>query len=326
MRLADIIEQKTAVQTLKRAVELEQTAHAYLFHGDRGIGKTTTAVSFAKQILCENRTACGSCPECLKFERRNHPGVRVLEPVGTAIKIEQIRELQEQVHYSHEHYLVWIIRDAHKMTVQAANSFLKLLEEPPAQTVFVLITDNLQQILPTIKSRCQLISFRRSSDEAVAGALRSRIDAANVSDETINLITKMAHGSIGRALELWDSPLLKRRKWVIEQLIQLPQMSIPEVLGLSYRWDENREVVDVDLTLMLHWYRDLWCLKQGLDDHIYNLDYLNELSVICQKYSLSALQEITAQIIDMSAKLERNVRIRFLMGNLLLQIRKGVLA
>lgn len=324
MRLADIIEQKAAVQTLQRAVEVDAVAHAYLFHGSSGIGKTTTAVSFAKQILCETKSACGQCSECLKFERKNHPGLRMLEPDGAAIKIDQIRVLREQVQYANEYYQIWIIKDAHQMTVQAANSFLKLLEEPPQRTVFILVTDNFQQILPTIKSRCQMIGFRRLSDAAVAQALENR--TAEVDRKKLALITKMAQGSIGKALELWDSPLFERRKWVIEQLVELPRMSVVEVLGLSMRWEENRDLFDLDLRLMLQWYRDLWCLKQGLKEQVYNIDYLNELSVICQKYNLSALRQITAAIVDIFSQLERNARIRFLVGNLLLQMRKGVLA
>lgn len=127
-------------------------------------------------------------------------------------------------------------------------------------------------------------------------------------------------------MDLWESPLLDRRKFVLEQLINLPGMSLYEVLGLSHRWEEERQLVALDLTIMLHWYRDLWCLQAGLEHQVLNLDYLHELSVSCKRYHRSSLEQISKAIIGLHGQLDRNVRIRFMMGNLLLQIRKGVLA
>ncbi len=329
MHLGEIIEQQVAVKTLQRAIAVDTIAHAYLFHGDRGVGKKKTATSFAHQLLCATKTGCGRCPECLKLSRGNHPGLQIMDPEDGTIKIEQIRSVHQQVQYAQEHYLIWIIDDAHRMTPQAANSFLKLLEEPPAHIVFILITDHVEQILPTIRSRCQVIGFTRLSDAAVAEVLGARVqgdDGEQDSGRKIELVTKMAQGSIGRALELWDSPLIDRRQWVLEQLIDLPNMSLYEVLGLSHRWEEQRHLVALDLTLMLQWYRDLWCLQAGLEHQVVNLDYLHELSVSCKKYHRSSLEQITKMIIDLHSQLERNIRIRFMMGNLLLQIRKGVLA
>ncbi|MGB4141739.1 MAG: DNA polymerase III subunit delta' [Limnochordia bacterium] len=329
MHLGEVIEQRVAVRTLQRAAAAGTVAHAYLFHGDRGVGKKTTAMSFAHQILCRNRTGCGSCPECLKLSRGNHPGLRALEPEDGTIKIEQIRSVQSQVQYAQEHHLIWIIDDAHRMTPEAANSFLKLLEEPPAYIVFILVTDHLEQVLPTIRSRCQVIAFTRLSDAAVAEALRAKAaNGGSTQDDgqKIELVAKMAQGSIGRALELWESPLVGRRRWVLEQLINIPDMDLYEVLGLSHRWEEDRSLVALDLTLILQWYRDLWCLKEGLERQVVNMDYLHELSESCKKYPKSSLEQITKTIIDLHGQLERNARIRFMMANLLVQIRKGVFA
>ncbi|HKM17925.1 MAG: DNA polymerase III subunit delta' [Firmicutes bacterium] len=328
MHLGEIIEQEVAVRTLQRAVASDSIAHAYLFFGDHGVGKKTTALGFAHQILCEAKAGCGSCPQCLKLSRDNHPGLRALDPQDGTIRIEQIRSVHQQVQYAQEHYLIWIINEAHRMTPQAANSFLKLLEEPPGSVVFILITDHVEQILPTIRSRCQAISFTRLSDAAVAKALKARAagDGGEDAGKKIELVTKMAQGSIGRAMDLWESPLLDRRKFVLEQLINLPGMSLYEVLGLSHRWEEERQLVALDLTIMLHWYRDLWCLQAGLEHQVLNLDYLHELSVSCKRYHRSSLEQISKAIIGLHGQLDRNVRIRFMMGNLLLQIRKGVLA
>ncbi len=323
MRLTEIKEQEVAVSTLTRAIEANKISHGYLFHGESGVGKATTARSFAKQIFCETQTSCGQCSQCLKFVRGNHPG---FISGGTSIKIDQIREVHQQVHYTQDHYQVWIIDSAHKMTLQAANSFLKLLEEPPEKTVFILITNNLDQILPTIRSRCQLVGFRRLSDRLVKDLLTINIDPKPDDEQRVMLITKIARGSIGRAIDLWDSPVLERREWLINQLIRIPDLSMPEILGLSQNWDENRDLVSLDLEMILQWYRDLWCVKNQLDKQLFNLDYLHELSIISQKYTEQTLAQLTKLILEMLSKIERNVRVRFIMGSLLIQMKKGVFA
>lgn len=325
MRLSDIIGQEIAVRTLEHAIQKERISHAYLFNGENGVGKETTALSLINHLLCESKSACGQCPDCLKLKHGNHPGFRLIDS-DSSIKIEQMRDLKEKTQFINEHYVIWLIKDAHKMTLQAANSFLKRLEEPGQMTVFILITNNLRQILPTIRSRCQIISFPRLSDESVRLILSSKVDIKSRPESTADLIIKMSRGSVGKALELWDSPFLERRKWIIEQLINIPQMSEPEILGLSQKWIEERSVVETDLELMLQWYRDLWCTKIDVDESIFNLDYQNELSGICKKYPLVSLERITSLITEMVVQLQRNVRVRFIMGYLLLQMRKGVLA
>ena len=326
MRLSDIIGQEVAVKTLEHSIKKGKISHAYLFDGENGVGKETTALSLVNHLLCESKSACGQCPDCLKFERGNHPGFRLIDSDSTSIKIDQIRDLKEKAQFINDHYMIWLIKDSHKMTLQAANCFLKLLEEPGRMTVFILVTNNLRQILPTIRSRCQVISFSRLSDESVHQILSSKVDIDSRPENTVNLIIKMSRGSIGKALELWDIPFLERRKWIIEQLINIPSMRGPEILGLSQKWIEDRSVVETDLELMLQWYRDLWCTKIDANEWIFNMDYQNELSGLSKKYPLASLEQITTLIMEMIVQLQRNVRVRFIMGYLLLQMRKGVLA
>lgn len=327
MQLAKIIGQPIATTTLQRSIAIDQIAHAYLFYGDIGVGKRTAAESFVNHLLCETKSACGSCGSCAKLARNNHPGYRVLES-DSSIKIDQIRDLQEQVQLSHKDYQIWVITDVDKMTLQAANSFLKLLEEPPKRTIFLLLTNNLANVLPTIRSRCQVLKFSRLANGEVEQLLRSKLSLDSSNDQKISLITKMARGSIGRALELWDSPALERRNWVTDQLLRIPTMSIVEVLGLSYKWDEDRNQVKLDLELMLQWYRDLWWIKVDNDsnDLLYNLDRKNDLTAISQKYSQKSIENITELIFEMLIQLSHNVRVRFIIGHLLLQMRKGALA
>lgn len=323
MRLPEIIGQPIATTTLARAIETNRISHAYLFHGEAGVGKETTARSFVNHLLCETRQACGSCSSCQSLKRNNNPYFHVLE-TDTSIKIQEIRSLKRDTQFKQEQYNVWLIKDADKMTLQAANSFLKLLEEPPEYVVWILLTTNLASILPTIVSRCQVISFPRLSDDIVRKLLQEKVN--NADQSKIDLVARMARGSIGKALDLWDDQFIERRNWVVKQLVKLPTMDIPQVLGLSLTWEEKRDLVIRDLEQMLEWYRDLWCVKTKATDSLHHIDYLHELSVTCEKYTKESLEQITSLIIEMLTYLNRNVRVRFVLGHLLLQMRKGALA
>lgn len=324
MQLAKIVGQKIAVSTLERAVKNDRIAHSYLFHGDSGVGKRTTAISFINHLLCERKTACGECGACKKFLHGNHPGYRLVES-NASIKIGQMREVKEKAQYRKDNYVIWLINDAHKMTLQAANSFLKLLEEPPEKTLFILVTNNLGQILPTIRSRCQPISFIRLSNDDVEMLLQEKGNVDQLSKNDRDLVVSMARGSIGKALELLDSPIVKRRKWIVEKLIDIPNMNVAQVLGLSHNWEENREIASLDLELMLQWYRDLWCLKNGTELALFNEDYKKQLTVVSKQYSGHSLAKITSQILEMLTQLKRNVRVRFILGHLLIQMRREAL-
>ncbi len=163
MSFQEIIGQETAKKVLQNGLRQQKISHAYLFHGPAGSGQLKMAFSFAKALVCLEKgvDACGHCIECRKMEHGNHPDFLLVEPDGSSIKIDQIRELQRIFSYRSEagNRKIYIIQDADKMTVQAANSLLKFLEEPPAPAVAMLLTDNVQSILPTIRSRTQPVLF-----------------------------------------------------------------------------------------------------------------------------------------------------------------------
>ncbi|WP_411344560.1 DNA polymerase III subunit delta' [Paenibacillus sp. WLX1005] len=163
MSFQEIIGQDTAKRVLQNGLRQQKISHAYLFNGPAGSGQLKMAHSFARALVCIHRgeEACGECIECRKMQHGNHPDFLLVEPDGNSIKIDQIRELQRIFSYRSEagNRKIYIIRDADKMTVQAANSLLKFLEEPPAPAVAILLTENIQSILPTIRSRTQPVLF-----------------------------------------------------------------------------------------------------------------------------------------------------------------------
>ena len=175
MSFNDILGQEAAKQLLQNALRRNAVSHAYLFSGPKGAGQMETATVFAKALFCTSNPddACGKCLECRKVEHGNHPDLTTIEPDGASIKIDQIRELQRIFSYRSEknNPKVYIINHADKMTVQAANSLLKFLEEPPVPAVAILIAENGQALLPTIQSRAQTVPFRALDPEMMERVL-----------------------------------------------------------------------------------------------------------------------------------------------------------
>jgi len=307
--LDSIVGQSLAVSILRRGLETNTLSHAYLFHGDAGLGKETTARAVADELIKQGGI---------------YSQFRVIE--GTpSIKIEQIRLLKEQSEYSQNGNLVWLIKDVDNMTPQAANAFLKTLEEPVKGVYFFLTTTSLHSLLPTIVSRCQLIPFRSISEDVIRDYLAEKT-GVDREDVKVRLAARMARGSIGRAIEYWDGPVLEHRREVLDRLSQIPILSFPEVLGMSQNWNEDRQQVLMDLQLMLEWYRDLAAIKSGVDIPLYNPDYENELTEISADYSYRSLFRIIQEISEMVSAIQGNARVRFCIGYLLLMMKKGALA
>ena len=207
---ASVVGQGHITSTLRNAVERGQLAHAYLFCGPRGVGKTTCARIFAKTINCQaprNGEACGECASCRSFEEGRSFNIHELDAASNN-SVEDIRSLIEQVRIIPQEgrYSVFIIDEVHMLSQAAFNAFLKTLEEPPAHAVFILATTEKHKIIPTILSRCQIYDFNRiRTEDAVEYmkdiAAREGVDA---DDESLHLIAQKADGGMRDALSMFD--------------------------------------------------------------------------------------------------------------------------
>lgn len=166
MNFNEIIGNDDIKKELKDTITSNLLGHSYIFQGTEGIGKVLFAKSFAKEILCENRNSCNNCKSCIMFDSSNHPDFMIVNAEETIIKIEDIRELIKKVIEKPiiSKKKVYIINDADKMTKDAQNCLLKTLEEPPEYVTIILISSNENLLLPTIKSRCTKISFKKLSN------------------------------------------------------------------------------------------------------------------------------------------------------------------
>src|ERR1041385_5018833 len=188
----DVVGQKPIVQTLQNAIQMDRIGHAYLFSGPRGVGKTTTARILAKGLNCEKGptpTPCNACDSCERIAQGQEI-VDVLEIDAASNRgIEEIRELRDNVRYApaRSRYKVYIVDEAHQITHDAFNAFLKTLEEPPEHAIFVLATTEHQKIPATILSRCQLFRFKRVSSDDISKHLEKLLTREKVSAESAAL-------------------------------------------------------------------------------------------------------------------------------------------
>lgn len=206
-----VVGQSHITTTLKNAIKNNQLAHAFLFCGPRGVGKTTCARILAKTINCENRTpdgeACNICNSCVSFDNGSSLNIHELDAASNN-SVDDIRALVDQVRFAPQagKYKVYIVDEVHMLSASAFNAFLKTLEEPPPFAIFILATTEKHKILPTILSRCQIFDFKRITNQDTVDHLREICDKENIqADKTaLHIIAQKSEGCLRDALSILD--------------------------------------------------------------------------------------------------------------------------
>lgn len=271
MAFSSVVGQTKALTLLGRALHSGRLAHAYLFAGPDGVGKTTVAGDFAAVLLCRQPHAdrpCANCPGCLKFQSGNHPDFLRIRPDGAAIKIDQIRALKKALNFSpfESRQRVVLLEEVHTMRREAGNSLLKVLEEPPADNILILVGNATGAMLDTIISRCQVIPFAPLPLPLAAGIIRTHRSEL---DEAGSLaLAALADGCPGQALAIEADGILPLYRRVVEEWLSKQGSAAERVeraLALAVELAEAKEGMELLLALLRIFIKNTMAARTAAD-------------------------------------------------------------
>ncbi|HYK74040.1 MAG TPA: DNA polymerase III subunit delta' [Pseudoneobacillus sp.] len=320
--------QPIALKMLKNSLLKQRVAHAYLFEGSRGTGKKECALLLTKAMFClspvDHYKPCESCLNCKRINHGNHPDVHFVEPDGLSIKKGQIRALQEEFAKAgvESKQKVYIISQADKMTVNAANSLLKFLEEPHSQTIAILMTEQVQQIIPTILSRCQTLSFQPLSSENMIKKL-VELDVIDSQAPILALMTNNIDEAIALSGDDWFA---QAQKIVVKLYEVLRKSPLEALLVLQEEWFlhfKEKEQIDRGLDLLLLIFKDLLYIQVGKTDQVVFINERHRLEQFALHCSNASLTEQMSTILEAKRKLQANMNPQLLMEQLVLNLQEG---
>jgi DNA polymerase-3 subunit delta' len=326
MPFSDIVGHERAKALLQAAMARDRLAHAYLLHGTERIGKRLLAVHLAQALLCEaaaassERDSCGQCRGCRQVEGRTHPDFILIRPdpeqTNPQIKIEQIREIEQQLIYRPliGDRKICLIDDADRLTIGAANALLKTLEEPPDHSLFLLITSRVSALPVTIRSRCQAVRFIPPARTQIEAAVILR---RNLPPADARLLAILSEGQLGRALE-WDVDEEKSRRQELTSLLTPPGLgSASTVLATAETLAKSDRAAEA-LEWLHCWLRDMlvWTVS-GTSEDMMDPEHLSSPSAL----DIDAVLDILDEMERLERDGRRHLNLQMALENILLRIR-----
>ncbi|WP_243292595.1 DNA polymerase III subunit delta' [Bacillus sp. FJAT-47783] len=320
--------QPRVLKIFQNTIQKNRLAHAYLFEGKRGTGKKDAALLLARSYFCESLRddfkPCEQCKNCKRIQSGNHPDVHLIEPDGLSIKKWQIQALQEEFSKTgvESNRKLYIISHCDKMTANAANSLLKFLEEPTNGTMAILMTEQIQLILPTILSRCQVISFQPLSPIKIKEWLIEKGMPTHLAALASHLTN-----SIEEAQKLCeDNWFAEARTKVIKLYEILNSRQNKVLLYIHSQWMpffNDKEKLESGLDLLLYLYKDFILIQASLDQDVVYQDLLTMLKQQALQMSQRAALSHVVSIMEAKRRLGANVNPQLLMEQLVLTLQEG---
>jgi len=330
MQLAALKGQQRVVDTLQRSISAHRVAHAYLFEGPDGCGRRTTALALIQALFCKepvNGDACTRCSSCRKLASGNHPDLHSMTPLPDKrdISIEQIRELQQilSLRPFEANRKACLIEPAERMNEKSANALLKTLEEPPGHAIIILLTNQADLLLATIRSRCQHLRFSPLDDGTVAELLiKQGMDAAKAAE-----LAPLAEGNMERATALEEASDAARRQELLALLGNISSKKIATVFDTAESLSTGRDETLALFSLLLSLLRDLLLIRSGGNVGIANRFLYAELAAEAARFSPSGIMELLEHTLATRQAVQGNANPKLALEHFLLtydRLRKGV--
>ena len=306
MSFKDIKGQDSALGILTEGIRRGRIFSNYLFAGPEGVGKFLTAVNFAKAVNClaKENAPCEKCISCRKINSRTHPDVFFIEPKGasSSIGIAEIRSATRGANLKpyQGKKKVFIINNADAMNKEAANAFLKTLEEPPENSIFILISRSKEALLPTVVSRSHVIKFFAASSEVARKILT---DKFSVGENEAEILSNFSSGRIGKAIEMKERNLIERKNRIVDSLTGGAFGLADELGGYADR-NELRE----DIGFLISYMRDIFLYKTvGSVASVFHHDRISDIKKECARFTLEELDRLIKKMIELSSYIDYNV-------------------
>lgn len=326
----DVVGHKNIIKYISSAVQADAVSHAYILNGERGSGKRLLANLFAMSLQCQNRAkdgeACGKCQSCKQAQSGNQPDIiKVTHEKPNTISVDDIRtQVNNDIvikPYSSK-YKIYIIPEADLMSAQAQNALLKTIEEPPEYAVIMLLTENAEALLPTIRSRCVMMKLRNIKDQLVKKYLMEQME---IPDYKADVCVAFAQGNMGKAIMLATSEYFNEiKEEVVHLLRNIDEMNVSELMDAVKKCMTYKMEINDYLDMIAIWYRDVLIYKATKNvDRVVFSDQLRYIKARASKSSYEGIENILDAIEKAKARLKANVNFELTMELLLLTIKEN---